>query len=86
MVSALIWRPAFVSFKDIEATKPRFKDSPIKQWIATMIDPLLGWAVHNFLWHLTGCSAVLIVKVSGQQHPLHFTSYIVYIYTHNHVQ
>ncbi|OQR74890.1 glycerophosphodiester phosphodiesterase 1-like [Tropilaelaps mercedesae] len=62
MVAALIWRPHFLAYKDVEATRPRFENFPIKQWAAEIIDPLLDWSVHKFLWHLTGCSAVLIIK------------------------
>lgn len=63
MVAALIWRPFYLSHKNTEATKPRFRDSPLRQWAAELLDPLLGLAIHKFLWHVTGCSAVLIVKV-----------------------
>ncbi|XP_022689735.1 glycerophosphodiester phosphodiesterase 1-like isoform X1 [Varroa jacobsoni] len=62
MVAALIWRPFYLSHKNTEATKPRFRDSPLRQWAAELLDPLLGLAIHKFLWHVTGCSAVLIVK------------------------
>ncbi|XP_015920601.1 glycerophosphodiester phosphodiesterase 1 [Parasteatoda tepidariorum] len=61
IVTALTWRPKFVSFTDIPNGKPRFDSFP-KSQMARMGDILLEWAFHNILWYLTGVSAVLIHK------------------------
>ncbi|XP_003741248.1 glycerophosphodiester phosphodiesterase 1 [Galendromus occidentalis] len=62
IVTALIWRRNFVAYYDVEGKKPRFQNSPFRQFIAEILDPILEWSLHNFLWHLAGVSAVSIHK------------------------
>lgn len=68
IATAIIWRKNFVGFHDVEGLKPRYKDSPIRQFVAELLDPVLEWAIHSFLWHVTGVGAVSIHKVSSQNH------------------
>ncbi|CAN7995813.1 unnamed protein product, partial [Ixodes hexagonus] len=61
IVTALTWRPGFVTYEDVERVRPRFK-SPWAHWLALAGDWLLDGALHSWLPHVTGVSAVLICK------------------------
>ncbi|GFR33160.1 glycerophosphodiester phosphodiesterase 1 [Trichonephila clavata] len=61
IVTALTFRPKFISLTDITNGKPRF-DSLWKNKLAVVGDVVLEWAFHNILWYMTGASAVLIHK------------------------
>ncbi|XP_035229139.1 glycerophosphodiester phosphodiesterase 1-like [Stegodyphus dumicola] len=61
IVTALTFRPRFLSYTDIPNGRPRY-DSTWKTQLALVGDAVLEWAFHNILWYLTGVSAVLIHK------------------------
>ncbi|GIY63539.1 putative secreted protein [Caerostris darwini] len=61
IVTALTFRPKFISLTDIPNGKPRF-DGSLKNALARAGDFALEWAFHNLLWYVTGASAVLIHK------------------------
>lgn len=61
IVTALTWRPGFVAYEDVERVRPRFK-SPWAHWMALAGDWMLDSALHSWLPHVTGVSAVLICK------------------------
>ncbi|XP_050043427.1 glycerophosphodiester phosphodiesterase 1-like [Dermacentor andersoni] len=60
IVTALTWRPGFLTYEDINNTRPRYESRPY-HWTAQVADWLLDKALHTgLLPHLTGASAVLI--------------------------
>ncbi|GBO42273.1 Glycerophosphodiester phosphodiesterase 1 [Araneus ventricosus] len=61
IVTAITFRPKFISFTDIPNGKPRF-DSWWKNKLSQVGDVALEWAFHNVLWYFTGVSAVLVHK------------------------
>lgn len=61
IVTALTFRPHFVSYTDIPNGKPRYS-SAWKHQLARLGDVVLEWAFHNLLWYITGVSAVLVHK------------------------
>lgn len=52
-----------MAYHDVEGTKPRFHNSPIRQKLAELLDPILDWSLHQYLWYIAGVSAVSIHKV-----------------------
>lgn len=61
IVTALTWRPGFVTYEDVEQVRPRYK-SHWKHVGALAADWLLERALHGVLPYLTGVSGVLICK------------------------
>uniref|UniRef100_A0A2R5LN97 Putative secreted protein n=1 Tax=Ornithodoros turicata TaxID=34597 RepID=A0A2R5LN97_9ACAR len=61
IVTALTWRPGFVTYEDIEMRKPRF-NSLWKHLGALALDWFLDWSLHNWMWYVMGNSGVLICK------------------------
>uniref|UniRef100_A0A8D0L4N3 Glycerophosphodiester phosphodiesterase 1 n=1 Tax=Sphenodon punctatus TaxID=8508 RepID=A0A8D0L4N3_SPHPU len=59
IVTALTHRPW--SLSHLGDGKPRF-DCFWKHYLYMMMDVLLDWSLHNFLWHLCGVSAFLMQK------------------------
>ncbi|KAG8174601.1 hypothetical protein JTE90_007777 [Oedothorax gibbosus] len=67
IVTALTFRPHFMTLTDIPNGKPRH-DSWWRHQVARIGDVVLEWSFHNLVWYLTGSSAVLIHKdyLSGE--------------------
>ncbi|XP_054718618.1 glycerophosphodiester phosphodiesterase 1-like [Uloborus diversus] len=61
IVTALTWRPRFISYEDIPNGRPR-SSSAWKTQLALAADAVLDWAFHNVLWYMCGVSAVLVHK------------------------
>lgn len=61
IVTALIWRPLIISVENFPNNRPRHK-SMVKMFLANVADYILEWSIHNWLWYVTGVSAVLIHK------------------------
>lgn len=61
IVTALTWRPNVVSYDQITDGRPRYK-STLRFLLAVATDYILEWSIHNWLWYVTGVSAVLIHK------------------------
>ncbi|KAF8776934.1 Glycerophosphodiester phosphodiesterase 1 like protein [Argiope bruennichi] len=61
IVTAITFRPKFISCTDIPNGRPRF-DSWWKHKLAQAGDVALEWAFHNVIWYFTGVSAVLVHK------------------------
>ena len=64
VIAAMAWRPAFITYEGCKSdSRRRFSSLPL-HLAALLADVLLKWALHDFLWHFIGLSAVLIEKDS----------------------
>lgn len=61
IATALTWRPRFFSYHEIIGGRPKYS-SPWKMAMAIITDNIYEWALHGWLWHITGVSTILIHK------------------------
>ncbi|KAJ6657569.1 hypothetical protein lerEdw1_002284 [Lerista edwardsae] len=59
IITALTHRPW--SFSHLGDGTPRYK-SAWRHYLAEVVDVVMDWAMHNFLWHLCGTSVFLMQK------------------------
>ncbi len=64
IVMAMAFRPGFISREGAKSdAKRRFNSLPL-HLVALMADVILGWSIHEWLWHFIGLSAILVEKDS----------------------